>query len=227
VGHALRGAATDFYYHSIRFVPANIAWGACLLAIIAVAVWVSPLLAVAATPVLCLPLAGIARLAAQAVRGEDIVLSDMGTAMRSFARPALAAGVASTVAVVVLASNVVTGISTGGPLGWAVATLAAWGLVATWVLALCFWPLLVDPARARTAPSARARLAALVVLTQPVRLGRLAAILAVVSLASAIAFPALLSVSVSFVILVAARIVLPTADALEARLADAAGTEPA
>ena len=44
VGAALRAAATDLYSQSIRFVPANVAWGAGLLAVLALAAWQSPLL---------------------------------------------------------------------------------------------------------------------------------------------------------------------------------------
>ncbi len=219
MARAFRSAATDFYYQSIRLVPANLAWGAGFLAVLAIAAWLSPILALLAAPLLCLPFVGIAGMAAQIVRGRDVVLSDMPATMRAHALPALAAGGVLAAATVAFAANVGAGIGMGGPVGLGFATLAAWGLAGSWVLAVAFWPLLVDPARAAVPVTRRTRLAALVVLAQPLRFAALAAALALVLLASTIAFAALVSVSVAYVALVAARVVLPAADAFEARLA--------
>jgi hypothetical protein len=221
---AFRLAATDFYYQSLRLVPANVAWGAGFLAVLAIAFWLSPALALVIAPLLCLPLVGIARLAAQIVRGDDVVLSDVTTAMRSYGLSALAAGVVFELATLVAAMNVVAGISGGGAIGWAFAMLAAWGLAALWVVGLAFWPLLVDPARDATPVAARARLAGLVVLAHPARFASLGASVAVVTVVSVVAFAALLSVSVAFIALVASRITLPSADQLEARLSGSPAT---
>jgi uncharacterized membrane protein YesL len=224
---AFRAAFTDFYYQSLRLVPSNAAWGAGLLAVLASAFWLSPVLALVAAPLLCLPLVGVTRLAAQIVRGEDVVLSDAATAIRSLALPALATGMVVVLATVVLTANVVAGVSGGGPIGWAFATLAAWGLAALWIVGLAFWPILADPDRHAMPLAARVRLAVLVVLAYPARFASLAAGLALVTLVSAIAFAALLSVSVAFMALVASRVILPAADQLEARLAPAAATSDA
>ena len=221
---AFRAAATDFYYQSLRLVPANVAWGAGVLAVLAIAFWLSPFLALVAAPLLCLPLVGVTRLAAQIVRGDDVVLSDVATALRSYALPALVSGIVFELATIVIATNVIGGISSGGPIGWAFATLAAWGLAALWIVGLAFWPLLVDPAREATPIAARARLAGLVVLARPARFACLGAALAGVTLVSAVAFAALLSVSVAFIALVASRVTLPAADELEARLVRSAPT---
>jgi hypothetical protein len=221
---AFRLAATDFYYQSLRLVPANVAWGAGFLAVLAIAFWLSPALALVVAPLLCLPLVGIARVAAQIVRGEDVVLSDVTTAMRSHRLSALAAGVVFEVATLVAATNVVAGIAGGGAIGWAFAMLAAWGLAALWVVGLAFWPLFVDPARDAMPVAARARLAGLVVLAHPARFASLGASVAVVTIVSAVAFAALLSVSVAFIALVASRVTLPSADQLEARLSGSAAT---
>jgi hypothetical protein len=218
LGPAFRAAATDFYYQSIRLVPANVAWGAGFLGVIAIAAWVSPIFALVIAPLLGLPFVGIVRLASQIVRGEDVVLADFGSAMVTYALPALAAGIGMLVATLVFAANVASGIGVGGPIGWGFATLAAWGLAATWVVSVALWPLLVDPAREAIPVARRARLAGLLVLASPVRFAALAAALAVIALVSAVATPALLSVSVAFVALVAARFVLPAADRLEAGL---------
>jgi uncharacterized membrane protein YesL len=224
---AFRAAATDFYYQSLRLVPVNVAWGLAFLAVTAIAFWLSPVLALVAAPLLCLPFVGVVRLAAQIVRGEDVLLSDAATAIRAFVRPALAAGVVVVLATVVLMANVVAGISGGGPIGWAFATLAAWGLAALWIVGLAFWPILADPARHAMRLAARARLAVLVVLAYPVRFASLGTGLALVTLVSTIALAALLSVSVAFMALVASRVTLPAADQLEARLAQATVTSDA
>jgi len=221
---AFRAAGADFYYQSLRLVPANVAWGAGFLAVLAIAFWLSPALALVIAPLLCLPLVGIVRLAAQIVRSEDVVLSDITTAARSYGLSALAAGVVFEVATLVAATNVVAGMSGGGAIGWAFAMLAAWGLAALWVIGLAFWPLLVDPARDATPVGARARLAGLVVLAHPARFASLGASVAVVTIVSVVAFAALLSVSVAFIALVASRVTLPSADQLEARLTGSAAT---
>jgi hypothetical protein len=221
---AFRLAATDFYYQSLRLVPANVAWGAGFLAVLAIAFWLPPALALVIAPLVCLPLVGIARLAAQIVRGDDVVLSDITTAMRSHGLSALTAGVVFELATLVAATNVVAGVAGGGAIGWAFAVLAGWGLAALWVVGLAFWPLLVDPARDAMPVAARARLAGLVVLAHPARFASLGASVAVVTIVSAVAFAALLSVSVAFIALVASRVTLPSADQLEARLSGSAAT---
>jgi hypothetical protein len=217
-----RAAGTDFYYQSLRLVPANVAWGAGFLGVLAVGLWLSPTLALVAAPLLALPFVGIVRLAAQIVRGEDVVLTDMASAIRVYSLPALLAGAITVAAGSVLVTNVIAGTAAGGPFGWAFATLAVWGLAALWIVGLAFWPLLVDPVREATPVAARARLAGLVILANLIRFAILGVVLAAVTLISAVAFAALLSVSVGFVALVASRITLPAADELEARLATAA-----
>jgi hypothetical protein len=221
---AFRAAGADFYYQSLRLVPANVAWGAGFLAVLAIAFWLSPALALVIAPLLCLPLVGIVRLAAQIVRSEDVVLSDITTAVRSYGLSALAAGVVFEGATLVAATNVVAGMSGGGAIGWAFAMLAAWGLAALWVVGLAFWPLLVDPARDAMPIAARGRLAGLVVLAHPARFAGLGASVAVVTIVSAVAFAALLSVSVAFIALVASRVTLPAADQLEVRLTGSPAT---
>ena len=119
------------------------------------------------------------------MRGDDVVLSDITTAIRSHGLSVLAAGVAFEVATLVAATNVVAGIAGGGAIGWAFAVLAGWGLAALWVVGLAFWPLLVDPARDAMPVAARARLAGLVVLAHPARFASLGASVAVVTIVSA------------------------------------------
>jgi uncharacterized membrane protein YesL len=216
---AIRAAAFDFYYQSIRVVPANILWGIALLAVLALAINGGPLVTLAVAPLLAIPYVGIVRLAALAARGRDVVLSDVWRAYREFGLPALAIGLLTTLAVALLASNVVIGASIGGLPGWVFATLAASGLLGIWVVGLPLWVLLVDPERADRPLRDRLRLAVLLVLAAPGRMVALGALLLIVLLISTVAFAALLTISVSYAALVAARYVLPLADRLEAWLA--------
>jgi hypothetical protein len=216
---AFRAATFDFYYQSIRVVPANILWGIAFLAVLAVAIAGGPIATLAVMPLLAIPYVGVVRLAALTARGRDVVLSDVWRAYRQFGLPALGIGVATTLAAALLASNVIVGATTGGLVGWVLATLAASGLLGICVLGFPVWVLLVDPERADRRLRDRVRLAALLVVAAPGRLTLLALLLAVVLLISTVAFAALLTISVSYSALVAARYVLPLADRLETWLA--------
>ena len=221
---SLRAAASDVFYHAIRVVPANVLWGALFL----VSLWAWAALgsipAALVAALLGIPTAGIARLGGHATRGRDVNLSDVLEPIRQRPLAVLAAGLGSAIAVLVLAANLVAGLWSGGPVGWAFATLAAWGIVAFAAFSLAFWPLLADPERDAVPARAIARLAALLVLAPPVRLGALVLVVAVLVVLSTIAMAALLTITVGFVLLTAARFVLPAADRLEVRLAGRAPT---
>ena len=216
---AFRAAAFDFYYQSVRVVPANILWGVSLLAVLAVAIAGGPLATLVLVPLLAIPYVGVVRLAVLAARDRDVVLSDVWRAYRQFGLTALAIGVVTTLAVALLASNVVVGATMGGLGGWVFATLAASGLLGIWVLGFPLWVLLVDPDRAERTLRERLRLAVLLVVAAPGRIVALGLLLLVVLLISTVAFAALLTISVSYAALVAARYVLPLADRLEPWLA--------
>jgi hypothetical protein len=218
LGSAIRTAAFDFYYQSIRVVPANILWGISVLAVLAVATAGGPLGTLAVAPLLAIPYVGVVRLAALAARGRDVVLSDVVRAYREFGLPAVGIGLLTTLAVALLASNVVVGATMGGLGGWVFATLAASGLLGIWVVGFPVWVLLVDPNRADRPARDRLRLGVLLVLAAPGRMAALGALLLIVLLLSTVAFAALLTISVSYAALVAARYVLPLADRLEAWL---------
>lgn len=220
---AVRAAATDFYFNSWRLVPANLLWGATLVALM-VAATLAPA-ALVLSPLLALPTAWIFRMAALIGRDQPATFWDGLAAWRS-ALPVLLLGIALAGCGAVFLSNIVIGIVSGTFLGWAIATMAFWGLVAEWLLAWTIWPLLFDPARADHPLRARLRLAALLVLAHPRRIGGLGLVLLAVFVISTIAFIALLTVSVAFSAIVAARYVLPAADRLEARLAERALSAP-
>jgi hypothetical protein len=214
--NAVRSAASDFYYHSWRLLPANVLWAVVSLAIVGLAILVPPLFVLA--PLAALPVAGIFRIATRIVRGESVSFWDGLSAWRSEVRPSLALGAGLVGATLVLGFNVLSGILAGSAPGWAFATLAFWGLVGTWLYAWVAWPILLDPARAARPARDRFRLAALLVLAHPVRVGGLGLVLAMLVVVSTVAVIALVTVSVAFGALVAARYVLPAADRLEARL---------
>jgi uncharacterized membrane protein YesL len=213
----IRRALQEFYFNSWRLVPANLVWGAGLLGLYVVA-GVAPALAIVVLPLLALPTVGLFRLGALIARDEPAALSDAFGAWRRFGAAALVVGTAAVVALIVFGANVVTGAASGGVLGWGLATLAGWGLAMTGLVLLAAWPLLVDPWRAELSLRARLRLAALMALAFPGRLVALGLLCAIILAVSTVAFAALVMVSVAFVAMLAAMVVLPAADRLEARL---------
>jgi hypothetical protein len=217
LGAAFKAAAGDLYFNSWRLVPANLLWSVVVLVVAGLAIAVPPLLLLA--PVAAVPVAGLFRMTTRIARGESVSFSDAIDAWRHEVPATLGLGAALLVATIVLASNAYTGLLAGTLFGWAFATLALWGVVATWLFAWVAWPILVDPARAGRPVRERLRLAGLVVLASPGRIGALGLILAVFLVASTVAIVALVTISVAVAALVAARSVLPVADRLEARLA--------
>jgi uncharacterized membrane protein YesL len=214
---AIRAAATDFYFHSWRLLPANVLWAVVALAIVALAILMPPLLVL--VPLAALPTAGIFRITTRIVRGESVSFWDGISAWRSDLGPSLALGTGLVAATIILGFNVATGLLSDSLPGWAFATLAFWGLVGTWLYAWVAWPILLDPARAAEPARERLRLAALLILAHPVRLAGLGLVLAVLIVLGTVAVVALVTVAVSFCALISARYVLPAADRLEARLA--------
>ena len=217
LGGAVRLALTDAYYHSWRLVPTNIVWAA-LAVVLATLAWLSPI-GIILLPLLALPTAGIFRVTTRIVRGEAVSFWDAIDAWRADVGSTLLIGFAAVATVIVLGANTVTGLESASPVGWALATLAAWGLLALWLMAWTVWPIVADPRRAGTPLRDRLRLAALLVLAHPVRIGAMAAALALFLALSAVAIVAFVSVSVALAALVACRYVLPAADRLELRLA--------
>ena len=217
LGGAARGAGVDLYYNSWRLVPANAVWGLLLLLTVAVGVYWF----VAAVPLLLLlaiPTAGIYRLAALIARGDASAFSDVPEAYRRYLRRALVLGLIGMVGTTVLGINILTGLlALGGPLGWAVATAAAWGMVILWAWLLCLWPLVVDPRREGASLREQMRLAAMLVLAFPLRIGVLWMVTVLVLAVSTVLFAALITIAVAFCASLGCRYVLPAADRLEGR----------
>jgi hypothetical protein len=160
------------------------------------------------------------------VRGEAVSFWDGLAAWRTYVAPTLVLGAALAVSGGVLSVNAVAGILSTSVLGWALATLAAWGLVVVWLSAWTVWPLLVDPARADRPAAERLRTAGLLLLAAPLRLLLLGVVLLVLTIASAFLIVTLVTVSMALGALIATRFVLPAADRLDARLGRPVTWEP-
>lgn len=216
VGWAIRAALGDFYVSSLRLIPANLLWGATLIA-----VWLGFLttpLGVLLLPLLAFPTASIFRIAVLVVRAGPLSLWDGVRVWRTDPGPILVLGIVLLSCLALFLVNIVSGVRSGGVIGWVVATCAAWGAGFAWLVSWTAWPLLLDPARADGSVRERLRTAVLLVLAYPIRLGALGAVLAAIVLVSTVALIALMTISVAFAALVATRYVLPAADLLEERM---------
>ncbi len=218
LGAVIRASLTDYYFNSMRLVPANVAWGVGVVLVVVVGfVW--PFGALLLLPALVLPTAVVFRIAALVVRGEPWAgLGDVIRSVRGQLPTYLGLGLASVALGLVLGTNALTGLVGGDPSGLILATLAGWGLVAWWCVAIVAWPLIVDPTRAGRPLRDSLRLAGALLLTQPARFGGLGVVVLVIVVVSTILTAAILTVSVAFVAVVACRAVYPAADRLEAAL---------
>lgn len=215
LGSAVRAAFTDYYFNSTRLVAANVVWGAGAVAI-AFAGFVWPLGGLLLLPLLALPTAAIFRVAATVVRERlDPARGDIAWPYRRAVLRSLGIGALATALALVLATNVLSGVTQGTPFGWVIATLAFWGLVALWCGALVAWPLVVDPMRDGSPIGNRLRLAVGLLLVDPIRFGALGVVVAMIVVVSTVLTAAILTVSVAFVALVACRMVYPVADRLQ------------
>ncbi len=212
---AARSALSDFYFNSWRLVPANGVWGIGLLGLLFLSSLWWPFLLL--LPFLAVPAAGVYRLAALIAREESAAFSDALEAYGGYLRPALLVGAAATVITAVLLVNLVSGLTSDSPLGWAVGTGAFWGLavLSSWLVVV--WPLVVDPRRTDMALGARFRLAGVLVLAFPLRFGALTLLTIVLLAVSTVLFAALLTLTVAYCALVGCRYVLPAADRFEGR----------
>jgi hypothetical protein len=215
IGSALRQAAVDLYFNSWRFVPANLLWGAGLLAVIFLGVGWPPAFALAV--LLAIPVAGMHRMAALIVRGEHAGFSDFVDGMRRFALTAAAVAAGAAAVAAVLTTNVVIGFQAGGPVGWFLGATALYGEIALAMFLVAIWPVLVDPVHEGAPLRRRLVIAGLVVIGRPGRLFLLTVVILIVFVLSTLLLAGIVLVAVGFSSLVAARWVLPTADALEAR----------
>jgi len=210
LARVVRTAFADFFANSWRLVVANVVWGIGILALLAAASEAP--LAIVMAPLLALPTVGVFRVAALIARDEPVTTVDGFRAWRSLGGRALVLGTVLLLAGLVFATNLMTGIQSGGLLGWSLATLAGWGLVATGLVAVVAWPLVTDPWREELPLRALVRLSVLMVLAFPLRLAALLALVTVLLAVSTVALVAVLSISLAYAALVCCRYVLPAAD---------------
>jgi hypothetical protein len=195
---------SDLYFHSLGLVGLNVLWGTALTAIVAAALFWSPA-AILATPVLAVPGVAIVRMAARIVRGDaDRSIRGALPSTPTDVAGSLALGAALPLAMTVLVSNAVLGLTGTQPLGWLIGAMAIWGL-----------PIVVDPWRRDRRLAERLRVAALVGFAEPRRTVLTAGVLAAFLVASGILVVVLLSTGLAVTALVACRTALPRADALD------------
>jgi len=218
LGAVVRAAFSDFYFNSLRLVAANLIWSVAV-ALLWFGFLMAPPVALL-VPLLAFPTASLFRIAGLVHRGELASFWDGLAVWRTDAPSILLLGVAIAGCMAVFLLNISVGILSGSPIGWSLATLAAWGAGVTWLFAWTAWPVLLDPRRASRPVRDRIRVAGLLVIAFPMRFAMLGVVLAVILVASTIATIALATIGVAFAALVATRYVLPAADRLEARLAD-------
>ena len=223
IGGAFGAGGSDLFYNSWRVVPANLIVGVGLVVVLWVWAIAGALAAAVVSVPLAIPIAGLFRLGAMATRGRDVNLSDVLDPARAEALPILLTGAAFAGGLLVLGTNLVGGLLVGGMVAWAIATAAFWGLAILVALGFALWPIAVDPERAGMAWRARVRLAGLLVLAHPGRMGALSILLVILLAISTVIVAAVLTVSIGFSALVACRYVLPAADRLEARLGERPG----
>jgi hypothetical protein len=193
-------------------VVANIVWG-----VVALIVWLGLLVAlpvgVVLAVILAWPTAVMGTLAGRMVRGEQVTLRDASRWPRRMAVPLLGAGLVA--GGVVVWADLQLGLETGGPMGVALATASGWGLVALVIVGCCVWPLLGDPMRVDRSAGGLVRLGVGVAFVAPGRTAGLAVVCLVGIVLSAILTAALLTVSVAFLALLCAHVVLPIADRID------------
>jgi hypothetical protein len=219
LGGALRTSLRDFYFNSWRLAPANLIWGAMLVA----ALIASPtsLVGLVLIVLLAVPTAGIYRMAALIARGEPAAFSDFVDGMRRLGPAGAMLGIGAAALAYVFTTNVFVGLGANNPVGWLTTGLALWGLVGLAMLLTAVWPLLADPHRDAVGLRGRVTLAGLVVIGRPLRVLALTVVVLFALAVSTLLFALLAMVSVAYLALVACRYVLPLADEIEARLPEA------
>lgn len=215
LGSAIRTAAEDVYFNSVRLVSANVLWGVSLLVILFV---VAGQLILAPLLVLMVPLTmGLMGMATTLVRRRRLSWSDCIDAVRGRFWPLFGIGVAQLLLSGIAAVDVLIGLQLTGFVGPVVVIGGLYTLAAIWLLAVTTWPLLLDPVRDADGIRPRLRLGFLLAVAHPVRLGALALLLAVFLVLSTALVAALVTISGALTMLVAAHYVLPAADRLEGR----------
>jgi uncharacterized membrane protein YesL len=215
LGRVLRLAAEDLYYHGVRLVPVNILWGVGLL--IALSVLARSVLGFALIIGMVPLTIGLMGMATIVVRERTLVMTDFARWIRTDFVTRFALGVAQLGLMAIAIIDLLVGLQVAGAGGLFLVVVALYTLLAIWVLAVVAWPIVLDPVREGESLRTRLRLAAILVLAHPLRMGALGLVLAALLAISAVLAAAIITVSVAYAALVAAHFVLPAADRLEGR----------
>lgn len=205
---------SDFYFNSWRFLGANILLGAVLVAFV-VASLATPwglLLAV----LLVLPAAGTMRMATRLVRDFHTDLGDFAEIVRR-PWPVLGVGLAQLAVIVILVGDILIAAAWRSWPGTFLLIGALYALVALWAYSVVAWPLLLDPERDTEGVRPRLRLALVVFLVHPVRVGLFALLVGALLVLATIVIMPVLTFAVALLWLAIARYVLPVADRIEGR----------
>jgi len=210
----LRESTSDFYFNSWRFLGANILIGALLVVTLFVAAW-HPAGLLLGT-LLLFPAMGTMRMATRLVRDFHTDLGDFADAVRR-PWPLLGVGLVQLAMLVVLVGDILIAAAWRSWAGTLLLVGAGYGLLAVWTYALVAWPLLLDPERDRESLGTRLRLAFVVILVHPVRIGLFGLLVAgLLAVSTALVAP-ILTFSVGVVWIAIARFILPVADRIEGR----------
>jgi hypothetical protein len=178
------------------------------------------------SPLVALPWAVAVRVATLAVRREGPAL---GPAIRYVAQQAgaiLIAGAVLTLAVFTFTTNLAIALQERGVVGIAFGGISVWGLVIEAMLALAFWPILLDPRRESMRARDRARLAGYVLFASPLRLLFLAIVTAAILILCVYVVALLPTIAIAIIAATATRVALPASDAVVRRSRAPRGEEP-
>jgi hypothetical protein len=210
---AVRRGARAFADEPVTFLAVNLVL-AGLAACFSVVVVVVPV-AIVAAPLLALPVAACLRLALAALDDEvptwRVAVAELGRR----AGPKLLVASVQLIVTVLGAGNLVVATSMGGIFGVASALVAIYGVVAVSVVAIALWPILADPKRDLPLGT-MIRLAFAVVLSRPLQIAGLFALI-VIGMVASIQLIAPAVVVPAFLLLVTAALVSPAVERLRSR----------
>ena len=204
---------------------ANLVFGVAFFALLTLWAAMGPI-ALLFTPLVALPWAVAVRIATLAVRREG---AGLGPAVRYVTRSAgtiLASAAVLALAAFTFVTNLAIALQERGVLGLAFGGISVWGLVIEAMLALAFWPILLDPRRESMRARDRARLAGYVLFASPLRLLFLTILTAAILVLCVYVVALLPTIAIAIIAATATRVALPASDAVVRRSRVARGEEP-
>lgn len=210
----LRAAGSDFFYNSWRFLGANLLLGTFMVVVVLASVasaWM--LIGV----LILVPLAaGIMRMATRLTRDGHTDFSDFTEVLRRPWRVLWLGAVQLVISGVLVADMSIAAAWQSWP-GTFLVVSAGYGLLVVWAFALVAWPLLLDPERDAEGVRPRLRLALIVLLAYPLRIGLFALLIGALLLVATVAIAPIITFAIGLAWLAIARYVLPIADRVEGR----------